>query len=148
MNLLYIARTVIKRTLENSAEYRALLEWPDAPGVYRTFGEYVAASVPPPYVTIEWYAGGLSNAAQTQDSDSLWKVCIHTIEDEPLAMAGANAIYNALHNVWPDMGNITGFAGYHPIELKYPFQDATNRQGRILLRAGGIYSLRLAEKQG
>lgn len=146
MNLLKIARIAFKSTLEASAAYRALLEWPGRPGLYRTFGEYVDASVPLPYVTVEWYAGGLSNAAQTEDSDSLWKIAIHTLENEALAQQGAEIIYDALHNQWPVMGSVTDVAGYHPIELKYPFHDAANRQGQVLLRAGGIYSLRLASK--
>lgn len=148
MNLLPIARTALKTTLEANAAYRALVAWPGHPAIYRTFGEYVRADVPLPYVTIEHYAGGLSNTAQTEDSDSLWKVAIHTEEDEALALQGSTAIYNALHNVWPDMTGIEGYGAYHPIQLKYPYLDIINRQGTVFVRAGGIYSLRLAENKG
>jgi hypothetical protein len=148
MNLDVVARTALKSTLEASAAYKALVVWPGAPTVYRTFGEYVSADVPMPYVTIEWYAGGLDNDAKTAASHSMWKIAAHTEEDEPLGRQISNEIYAALHGKLPSMGSITGYAGYNPILLKYPYFDVVVRQSRSILRTGGIYTIYLAEVRG
>lgn len=148
MNLHKLARTAIKSTLEASPTYQALTQYPGFPGIYRTFGEQVPPSVPLPYVTIEWYAGGLDNDAPTEASSSLWKVVAHTEEDEALADEIASAIYEALHKNWPVSTGNTKFAGYAPIYLKYPFMDTVIRQSRSLIRVGGIYAVYLAQVRG
>lgn len=148
MNLAKVARTAFKSTLEASEDYRALVRHPQYPNLYRTFGERVPAEIPFPYVTVEWYAGGLDRDAKTDASRSLWKIAAHTEEDEALADQIAEAIYAALHWKYPVMGSITEYAGYSPIFLAYPYTDTIVRQGRSIVRMGGIYQICLAEVRG
>jgi hypothetical protein len=153
MDLLYLGRVAFKATLENNADadtldYRTALAWPGVtPTVYRTFGAQVHASVPLPYVTIEHYMGGREFDAKSEASDSLWKICAHTEDDEALALTLSSAIHKALSKKWPVMGSVTDYAGYAPIELKFPYIDTYSRQNYIFYKAGGIYRLRLAEIQ-
>lgn len=145
MNLLWLGPAIFRQTLEADADYQAAMAWQ---GLTKTFGNFVPADVEPPYVTVEHYAGGMDNNSQTQSSDTLWTVAALARQDEEAVLVIAGLIHDALHDVWPEMGGIEGVAGYHPIELKTPFSDVVNRQGVMMLRAGGIYSLRLAETKG
>lgn len=147
MNILRVGRTLIKSTLEANAAYRALLVYPNAPGVYRTFGDHVPANVPTPYVTVEWYAGGADDKARGTDSKTMWKIAGHVLEEggEPLAVQIQDAIYEALHGKYPVLLPDAQVGGYAPIILQYPYSDAITRQGKTLIRMGGIYTVRLSE---
>lgn len=147
MNIETVARKCLKNTLQANASIRSLLAYPGAPTMYRIFGETVDPSVPLPYVTIEWYAGGLDEKDVKRDTlKSMWKIAAHVKEtDEGVALEIADAIYSALHRQWPVMGSVTGYAGNAPILLRYPYSDTVFRQGHTVYRKGGIYTLRLAE---
>jgi hypothetical protein len=146
VDVLLIGRKVLKQTLEADAAYQTLLAWQGAtPAIYKTLGAYAHPKVTMPYVTVEHYSGGNENDAQTEASDSLWKIAGHTEDDEELAINIASAIQSALDRKMPVMGDITQYKGYHWIELVYPYIEAFPRQNRIYFKAGGIYRLRLAE---
>lgn len=144
MNLYGTAFKALKSTLEANATYRSLVAWPGASTMYRTFGAYVPASVPSPYVTVEWYAGGYDRRDRADTSRSMWKIAALTDEDPQMALDIQEAIHAALHNQWPNTGGIAGYAGYDPIYEQYPYFDIVIRQGRSYARAGGIYVLCLA----
>jgi len=137
-----IETTILRETLEDLASIQGLIPLAGSPGHYKIFWRFVPDSIEMPYIVLRHLAGGYDNDAQSEASDSLWKIDGVTV-DYATRESLSDAIAE-LHRKDPISTTFPNSCGYTWITEELPTHEVKLAENHPILYVGGIYRLRLS----
>jgi hypothetical protein len=112
-------------------------------GSVKAYWRRVPENAPLPYLVYSRTAyGGLRNTPHNQDSDSIWRIVVHTLD---WAQVDSYATFvGKLHRLDPVIPvGFTGVSAVSYLEEVTPVLDTTQPQNNTVFEVGGLYRLRL-----